>query len=83
MQLLVSVTGYLLPVCIMQVSLLVQVWTCGFNLFLKWVIDHQPGYRLFITFVTAFEDEEIGTEKIKIQLFSKISSILLFLIHSL
>ena len=33
-QLLVPVTGYIVPVCIMQVLLLVSVWTCGFNLLL-------------------------------------------------
>ena len=30
----VPVTGYILPVCIMKLLLLVSVWTCGFNLLL-------------------------------------------------
>ena len=28
----VPVTGYILPVCIMEVLLFISVWTCGFNL---------------------------------------------------
>ena len=31
-QLLVPVIGHIIPVCIMEVFLLVLVWTCGFNL---------------------------------------------------
>ena len=37
-QLLVPITGHIPPVCIMQMLLLVSVWTCGFKLFLKCVI---------------------------------------------
>ena len=40
MQLLVSVTGYIIPVCITQV-LLVSVSACGFNLFLKCEISQE------------------------------------------
>ena len=40
-QLLVPVTVYILPVCMMQMLLLVSVWTCGFNLFLKCVISQE------------------------------------------
>ena len=41
MQLLFPVTGHILPVCIMQVLLLVSVWIYGFDLFLKCVISQE------------------------------------------
>ena len=50
---LVSVTGYIVPVCIIQVLLLVSVWTCGFNLFLKCVIRQELMREYaFLEFVT-------------------------------